>query len=86
MEAMSAESLPIRNQPQRRYTRAEYDDLVNERIELVFGVLVKMSPIDPSHHESTARLDERLQAVVHACIVRLRSPQRMIPSPNRTSM
>ena len=70
MEAMSAESVPIRNQPLRRYTRAEYDDLVakgmfiNERIELVFGVLVEMSPIDPSHRESTARLDERLQAAL----------------------
>lgn len=66
MEAMSGESHPIRNQPLRRYTRAEYDALVakgaflDERIELIFGQLVQMSPIDPSHVESTAVIHELL--------------------------
>lgn len=66
MEAMSAESVPIRNQPLRRYTRVEYDDLVakgaflNERVELIFGQVVEMSPIDPSHVESTAQVHELL--------------------------
>lgn len=71
MQAMSAESVPIRNQPLRRYTRAEYDELVSkgvfvgERIELIFGQLVEMSPIDPSHVESTVRLDALFHAALH---------------------
>ena len=66
MQSMSVESVPIRNQQVRRYTRAEYDDLVakgmfvDERVELLFGVVVEMSPIDPSHAESTDRIHERL--------------------------
>lgn len=70
MQPMSVESVPIRNQPLRRYTRAEYDDLVakgaflDERVELVFGVVVQMSPIGPSHRESTRRLHELLQAAL----------------------
>ncbi len=70
MEAMSAESVPIRNQPLRRYSRAEYDDLVakgaflNERVELIFGQVVEMSPIDPSHVESTSVLNDLLLAAL----------------------
>jgi len=70
MEAMSVESFPVRNQPLRRYTRAEYDALVekgaflHERIELIFGQLVQMSPVGADHREATATLHETLQEVL----------------------
>jgi len=47
----------------RRFTRAEYERLVelgvigeDEKVELVFGMLVAMSPIDQAHNESTRRI------------------------------
>ncbi len=47
----------------RKFTRAEYDRMVelgvigeNEKVELIFGMLVAMSPIDPAHVESTRRI------------------------------
>lgn len=53
--------------PLRRMTRAEYDDLVkkgffrpDERCELIFGVVVTMSPINPAHVESTNRVHRML--------------------------
>lgn len=58
--------MSITNQPLRRLSRKEYDKLVeqgvfaNERVELVFGMVVAMSPIDPSHVQSTARLHKML--------------------------
>ncbi len=64
MEAMSGESPSVTNQPMRRLRRAEYDALValgtfqNERVELVFGQVVAMSPIDPSHARSTTLLED----------------------------
>jgi Uma2 family endonuclease len=64
VEAMSVESASITNQRLRRLKRVEYDTLVaqgafaNERVELVFGMVVAMSPIDPRHVEATARLDK----------------------------
>ena len=66
MERMSLDPVSIRNQPLRRLKRVEYDKLVadgvfgDERVELVFGMVVQMSPIDPSHVQSTARIDKRL--------------------------
>ncbi|MBA3538442.1 MAG: Uma2 family endonuclease [Deltaproteobacteria bacterium] len=58
----------LENQPLRRLTRAEYDAMIeagvfreDERIELVFGQLVAMSPIDPDHVESVATIDTILQ-------------------------
>jgi len=81
MEAMSGESIPIWNQPLRRYSRAEYDDLVakgtfqDERVELVFGQLVQMSPVDPRHAESTGILHEKLLlALMNRAKVRCQSP------------
>ena len=50
----------------RGLKRREYDQLArlgafeDERVELLFGAVVTMSPIDPSHNESTATLDEIL--------------------------
>ena len=66
MEAMSVESPRVTNQPMRRLTRIEYDALVaqgafqHERVELVFGMVVAMSPIDPSHVKSTTLLAKML--------------------------
>jgi Uma2 family endonuclease len=46
----------------RPLRRVEYDRLVadgffhDERVELVFGQVVRMSPIDPAHAESTDRI------------------------------
>lgn len=57
---------PIEHQPIRRMKRAEYDLLVkegvfgDERVELIFGQVVAMSPIDPAHNESVDRINERL--------------------------
>ncbi|MBL0214435.1 MAG: Uma2 family endonuclease [Myxococcales bacterium] len=67
---MSVEAVLIRNQPLRRLTRVEYDKLVaqgvfaEERVELVFGMVVAMSPIDPKHVQSTARLGKRLTTAI----------------------
>jgi hypothetical protein len=66
MASMSMERISITNQPLRRLSRKEYDKLVeqgvfgDERVELVFGMVVAMSPIDPSHVQSTARLSKVL--------------------------
>ena len=67
---MSVEAASIRNQPLRRLTRVEYDRLVaqgvfaDERVELVFGMVVAMSPIDPKHVQSTARLHKRVTIAI----------------------
>lgn len=48
--------------PARRMSRAEYDRLVElgfferERVELIHGMVVRMSPIGPPHSEVVARL------------------------------
>lgn len=50
----------------RRFTRAEYDRLIalgffqRERVELIHGVLVKMSPIGPPHRSVVDRLTRLL--------------------------
>lgn len=50
----------------RGLKRREYEQLAklgvfeNERVELLYGMVVTMSPTDPSHHESTDTLDEVL--------------------------
>lgn len=47
--------------------RREYDEMVklgafdDERVELLYGAVVTMSPTDPSHDESIGSLDERLK-------------------------
>lgn len=70
MEAMSGESIPISNQPLHRYSRAQYDSLVSmgafreERVELVFGQVVAMNPIDPAHVRSTHTLHQMLAAAI----------------------
>jgi Uma2 family endonuclease len=57
----------IEHQQIRGLKRIEYDELVklgvfgDERVELMFGSVVQMSPIDPAHCEAVAVLDEVLQ-------------------------
>jgi Uma2 family endonuclease len=93
MQPMSVESVKIRNQPLRRYTRAEYDDLVakgmfvNERVELMFGMVVDMSPIDPSHIRSTLTLLQRLMASIGdraevACQMPIAATEDSEPEPD----
>lgn len=66
MQPMSSERLAITNQPLRPLKRVEYDQLVaagvfgQERVELVFGMVIAMSPTDPGHVQSTARLTKLL--------------------------
>lgn len=63
---LMSEAPPIEHQPIRRLKRVEYDLLVkqgvfgNERVELIFGQVVQMSPIDPAHSESVRRIYRRL--------------------------
>lgn len=53
-------------QPIRPLKRVEYDRLVaegffeDEKVELIYGMVVAMSPIDPAHSESVYRLDRIL--------------------------
>ncbi|MBA3460724.1 MAG: Uma2 family endonuclease [Deltaproteobacteria bacterium] len=78
---MSTVGTPITNQPLRKLGRVEYEQLVaqgafrDERVELVFGFVVAMSPIDPSHTHSTHLIHARLQAALGArAAVRCQSP------------
>lgn len=53
-------------QPIRPLKRIEYDQLVklgffeNEKVELIYGMVVAMSPIDPAHTVSVRRVDQIL--------------------------
>ena len=59
---------PLQHQPIRGLKRVEYEQLVkqgafrDERVELVFGQVVAMSPIDPAHIESVSTILEILIA------------------------
>ena len=60
MESMSTPETIIRaNEPVRPLKRIEYERLAaegffdDERVELLFGMVVPMTPIDPAHSEST---------------------------------
>ena len=65
----------------RRLKRNEYDTLVeigafeDEKIELIRGVLVEMSPVDPRHAANLQRFDERLKvALAGRATVRAQMP------------
>lgn len=67
MEKMDTPDPSSLTLPLRRLTRAEYDKLVadgffheDERVELIFGMVVAMAPIDPAHCESTNRIHAML--------------------------
>ena len=61
-----SEPPPIEHQPIRRMKRVEYDLLVKqglfdrERVELIFGQVVQMSPIDRAHVLSVQRIHKAL--------------------------
>jgi Uma2 family endonuclease len=63
---MMTETPPIEHAPIRRLKRLEYEQLAKlgifdrERVELVFGQVVTMSPIDPAHVESVTTAHELL--------------------------
>lgn len=70
----------VAHQQIRRLKRTEYDLLVkhgvfgDERVELVFGTVVAMSPIDPAHNESVARINQQLVlALAGRAVVRCQS-------------
>jgi Uma2 family endonuclease len=66
MEKMLSPHASLISQPIRPLKRVEYDKLVadgcfqDERVELVFGMVVEMSPIDQAHHESVRRIYKAL--------------------------
>jgi hypothetical protein len=70
---------PIQHQAIRGLKRVEYEQLVkqgvfrDERVELVFGQVVAMTPIDPAHVESVRRIDRMLRSQSRTT----RSPSRM---------
>jgi Uma2 family endonuclease len=57
--------------PLGRLKRAEYDKLAgtgsfeNERVELLYGLVVRMSPIGPNHMNAVERLVELLVLALH---------------------
>jgi Uma2 family endonuclease len=68
-------------EPIRRMRRVEYEQLAkaghfeDERVELLFGVVVPMAPIDPAHVESTHRIADRLRLQLGArAYVRIQAP------------
>lgn len=67
MESMSSPETILRSEPVRPLKRVEYDRLVaegffeDEKVELLFGQVVPMTPIDPAHHESTYRVANLLR-------------------------
>lgn len=65
----------------RRFTRAEYDRMGElqffrgERVELIYGTLVRMSPIRPSHSSTVGRLNELLlPRLLGRATVRIQQP------------
>jgi Uma2 family endonuclease len=82
METMSTPETIIRaSLPVRPLKRVEYDRLASEgffddeKVELLFGVVVPMSPIDPAHVESTHRIAEMLRTAIGGrALVRLGNP------------
>ncbi|HWL84713.1 MAG TPA: Uma2 family endonuclease [Polyangiaceae bacterium] len=69
MDNMASAALDLRDIPldrQRHLRREEYEKLVglgifeHERVELLYGVIVQMTPIGPSHCDAVDRLAELL--------------------------
>ena len=78
MVALDLKALsPERPRPLRR---REYDRLValglfgDERVELLRGSLIEMSPADPPHAEAITRLDDALSALRGRARVRVQQP------------
>jgi Uma2 family endonuclease len=68
MEAMSPETIFAAQMPIRPLKRVEYDRLAaegyfeDERVELLFGMVIPMSPVDPAHPESIYRVRRAMEA------------------------
>ena len=66
MEMSSPQASLLAEDRIRPLKRVEYDKLAadgffqDERVELLFGVVVEMAPIDPAHNESVSLLNELL--------------------------
>ena len=66
----SPEAILRANEPIRPLKRIEYERLAaegffeNERVELLFGVVVPMTPIDPAHSESAYRVRRALERLL----------------------
>lgn len=82
METMSnPETIMRAGLPCRPLKRVEYDKLVadgcfeKEHIELLFGMVVQMPPIDPAHVVSTNRLADSLRrSIKERALVRVGAP------------
>ena len=67
METMSTPETIIRTEPYRPLKRVEYERLAaegffeDEQVELLFGMVVPMSPTDPAHNLSNLRLRRMLE-------------------------
>jgi Uma2 family endonuclease len=66
MDMMTEELELLVPEPIRKLKRVEFDRLAaagcfdDERVELLFGVVVEMTPIDPSHDDGVSRLTRLL--------------------------
>jgi Uma2 family endonuclease len=67
MEAMSNPETILRTEPVRPLKRVEYERLAaegffeDEQVELLFGMVVPMTPVDPAHPESVYRVRRALE-------------------------
>lgn len=67
METMSNSETILRTEPVRPLKRVEYERLAaegffdNEKVELLFGMVVPMTPAGPAHHHSNYRLRRMLE-------------------------
>jgi Uma2 family endonuclease len=75
------DTVPFAPQRIRPLRRAEYDQLIelgafqNEKIELIEGLLVPMSPIGPPHHSAVQKLTEiLLPPLLGRASVRIQGP------------
>jgi Uma2 family endonuclease len=72
METMSTPETIMRTEPVRPLKRVEYEQLASlgffeeERVELLFGLVVPMTPVDPAHEESGFRIQRTLNRQVGA--------------------
>jgi Uma2 family endonuclease len=67
METMSTPETVMRTEPIRPLKRVEYERLAaegffeDEKVELLFGQVVPMTPVDPAHPESLYRMRRALE-------------------------
>jgi len=92
-ENMSVEYPPVTNQPLHRFKASTYKALWEKghfrrgRVELLFGLVVEMSPTDPKHEESARQLDKILHAALGdrasvSCQMSFTATEDSIPQPD----